>query len=61
MYNKNTVAGEFFHSLTDGTGALVFLKNLIAEYLEQKYDISVPCEDGIVDRRQAPPEDELED
>ena len=58
---KNRIAVEFFHSLTDGTGALVFLKNLIAEYLEQKYGISVPCEDGIVDRRQKPLDEELED
>ena len=58
---KNRIAVEFFHSLTDGTGALVFLKNLVAEYLEQKYDISVPLENGIVDRRQAPREEELED
>ncbi len=58
---KNRIAVEFFHSLTDGTGALVFLKNLAAEYLEQKYDIRVPCEDGIVDRRKAPREEELED
>lgn len=58
---KNRIAVEFFHSLTDGTGALVFLKNLVAEYLEQKYNISIPFEDGIVDRRQKPPEEELED
>ncbi len=58
---KNRIAVEFFHSLTDGTGALVFLKNLVAEYLEQKYDISVPCEDGIIDRRLKPREEELED
>ena len=58
---KKRIAVEFFHSLTDGTGALVFLKNLIAEYLEQKYDISIPFEDGIVDRRQKPLDEELED
>ncbi|MBQ4137327.1 MAG: hypothetical protein IJD67_04380 [Clostridia bacterium] len=58
---KNRIAVEFFHSLTDGTGALVFLKNLVAEYLEQKYDISIPFEDGIVDRRQKPDKEELED
>ena len=33
---RNRIALEFFHSLTDGTGALIFLKNLTAEYLEQK-------------------------
>ncbi|MBQ4543633.1 MAG: hypothetical protein IJA19_05645, partial [Clostridia bacterium] len=58
---KNRIAVEFFHSLTDGTGALVFLKNLLAEYLEQKYSISVPLEYGVVDRRQKPADEETED
>lgn len=58
---KNRIAVEFFHSLTDGTGALVFLKNLVAEYIEQKYKISIPFEDGIVDRREPPRKEELED
>lgn len=58
---KKRIAVEFFHSLTDGTGALVFLKNLIAEYLEQKYEILIPPEHGLVDRRESPREEELED
>lgn len=58
---KNRIAVEFFHSLTDGNGALVFLKNLVAEYLEQKYKISIPFEDGIVDRYEKPKDEELED
>ncbi len=58
---RNRIAVEFFHSLTDGTGALIFLKTLTAEYLEQKYGISIPCEDGILDRRQPPSAEELED
>jgi len=58
---QNRIAVEFFHSLTDGTGALVFLKNLAAEYLEQKYGIQIPYEHGIVDRTSAPLEEELED
>ncbi len=57
----NRIAVEFFHSLTDGTGALVFLKSLVAEYLEQKYNITIPCENGIVDRTDPPAEEELED
>lgn len=57
----NRIAVEFFHSLTDGTGALVFLKNLVAEYLEQKYHIHIPCKHGILDRTALPSEDELED
>ncbi len=60
VYN-NRIAVEFFHSLTDGTGALIFLKTLVAEYLEQKYNIEIPCEDGIVSRRDLPAEEELED
>ena len=58
---KNRIAVEFFHSLTDGTGALVFLKSLTAEYLEQKHNINIPFENGVVDRRISPPEEELED
>lgn len=57
----NRIAVEFFHSLTDGTGALIFLKNLVAEYLEQKYNIQIPFENGIVNRRDLPAEEELED
>ena len=58
---NNRIAVEFFHSLTDGTGALIFLKSLVAEYLEQKYIIIIPCENGIIDRRALPTEEELED
>lgn len=55
------IAVEFFHSLTDGTGALVFLKTLVAEYLEQRYGITVPAEHGVLDRRQKPLPEEMED
>lgn len=58
---RNRIAVEFFHALTDGTGALIFLKNLVAEYLEQKYGIGVPLEDGILNRREEPCPEELED
>ena len=58
---ENRIAVEFFHSLTDGSGALIFLKTLTAEYLEQKYGIAVPCEKGVLDRREAPKPEELED
>ena len=33
MYYKNRISAEFFHVLTDGTGALIFLKALVSEYL----------------------------
>lgn len=55
------IAVELFHSLTDGSGGLIFLKSLVAEYLEQKYKITIPTGDGILDRREAPKPEELED
>lgn len=58
---RERIAVEFFHSLTDGTGAMTFIKSLTAEYLEQKYGITVPAEQGVLDRRQPPQEEELED
>lgn len=58
---KNRIAVELFHSLTDGNGGLVFLKSLVAEYLEQKYGVSIPNEEGVLDRREEPKEEELED
>ena len=58
---RDRIAVEFFHSLTDGTGALIFLKSLVAEYLEQRYNVKIPFENGILDRRELPSEEELED
>lgn len=58
---KNRIAVEFFHSLTDGTGAMIFLKTLTAEYLERKHGIKIPCEFGILDRNEKPTAEELED
>ena len=58
---KNRVAVEFFHALTDGTGALVFVKTLLAEYLSEKYGLSVPAEKGVLGRLEEPSLEELED
>ena len=55
------IAVEFFHSIADGNSGLVFVKTLLAEYVEQKYGISVPATDGILDRRELPRAEELED
>lgn len=57
----NRIALEIFHSLTDGTGAMIFLKTLIAEYLEQKHGIHIPAGEGILGRLEEPSEGELED
>ena len=56
---KNRVAVEFFHALTDGTGALVFVKTLLAEYLSEKYGLSVPAEKGVLGRLEEPAPEEL--
>lgn len=58
---ENRIALELFHSLTDGTGAMILLKTLVAEYLKEKYGISVPCELGVLDVREEPAPGELED
>ena len=58
---ENRIALEIFHSLTDGSGALVFLKTLLAEYLHQRHGICIPAEQGVLDRREPPREEELED
>ena len=58
---KNRVAVEFFHALTDGTGALIFLKSLLAEYLSQKYGLAIPAEKGVLGRLEEPSAEEVED
>ena len=58
---ENRIAIEMFHSLTDGNGALVFLKTLTAEYLQQKYGVHIPAEQGVLGRLEEPSEEELED
>jgi NRPS condensation-like uncharacterized protein len=55
------IAVEFFHSLTDGNGGLVFLQSLVAEYLRLKYGVSIPAGQSILDLHSAPEPEELED
>jgi len=33
FYTDHRIAVEYFHAITDGTGGLIFLKSLVAEYL----------------------------
>ncbi len=58
---KKRIALEMFHSLTDGNGALIFLKTLLAEYVGQKYEEKIPCEFGVLSRDEAPKPEEIED
>ena len=61
LYYKNRIAVEFFHAVTDGTGGLVFLKTLLAEYLEQKHQIEIENIKGVLDRLSCPDPAELVD
>lgn len=60
VYDKR-IAVEFFHSLTDGNGGLIFLKTLVAEYLHQKYGIAIGTGHGVLDCREEPKPEEMED
>lgn len=61
LYGKNRIAAEFFHSITDGNGGLIFLKTLTAEYLLQKENVEIPFIDGVLDRAGKPDKNESED
>ncbi len=58
---KNRIAVEMFHSLTDGTGALIFLKSLTAEYLQQRCGVHISADKGVLGRLEEPSPQELED
>lgn len=61
IVHKRRIAVEFFHALTDGTGAMIFLKSLVAEYLQQKYGVVIPSEKGVLGRPEEPSQAEMED
>ncbi len=61
MYFHDRIAVEFFHSLTDGTGGMVYLKTLTARYLFLKHGVEIPAESGVLDWREPPRDEELED
>lgn len=61
LYYKNRIAVEYFHALTDGTGGLIFLKTLVAEYIRLRYQAEIPCQDGVFDITEPPKKEELED
>ncbi|MBO6158109.1 MAG: hypothetical protein J6P72_02465 [Firmicutes bacterium] len=61
LYYRNRMAVEYFHSVTDGTGGMVFAKNLAAEYVRLYYGVDVPCEGDIKDLTEPVPPEEMED
>ncbi|HPY97794.1 MAG TPA: alcohol acetyltransferase [Clostridia bacterium] len=60
FYYDKRIAIDFFHSLTDGTGAMVFLKTLTARYLTLK-GYEIPTGEGILDVEEKPDKEEYED
>lgn len=60
LYGSRRIAVEFFHVLSDGAGALVFLKTLLGEYLRLS-GIDIPNIDGVLDPNETPSVEEMED
>ena len=59
---KTRIAVEFSHILTDGTGALIFLKTLTAQYLRLRGTTIIPDEEfGVLDRDADPDPEEFDD
>ena len=59
--HKNRIAIEYFHALTDGTGAITFLLTLTSEYLRLKYNIKPTYNNLILDPNSEPSIEETED
>lgn len=60
LYKDNMIAAEFFHAVTDGNGALVYLKTLTARYFELR-GIEIEKADGVLDINEQPKESEFRD
>lgn len=59
-YHQCRIALEIFHALADGSGAMIFLKTLIAEYLKQKGH-PIPAWNGVLDCAETPKTEEMAD
>ena len=60
LYYKKRISVEFFHALTDGTGALCFLNTLVSEYLRlQGHQIAYDF--GALNPLDPPKPEEMED
>jgi NRPS condensation-like uncharacterized protein len=59
-YHDRRIALEVFHSVSDGSGAMIFLKTLVAQYLGLR-GIDVPATHGILDCEETPKPGETAD
>ncbi len=57
LYYKNRISLEIFHVLTDGTGAMVFLKSLVKEYLRL---LGISVAEGLPSLTETPHAEETE-
>ncbi len=60
LYGKHKINVEVFHALTDGTGALIFLKTLVCQYLTL-LSVKVSFNQGALDLKDSPKHIETED
>lgn len=60
LHYRNRISVEFFHSITDGTGGITFLKTLAAEYLRLRGH-RIPATEGLLDLKRKPSPGEMED
>jgi NRPS condensation-like uncharacterized protein len=58
---RKRISVDYFHVLTDGTGGMIFLKTLVAEYISLKYQVVIPRGNGILNCTDAPQKSEYED
>lgn len=61
LYHENRIAVEYFHVLTDGTGGEIFLKSLVARYLELHCGRQVSKTCGVRSLKDEPTPEELQD
>jgi len=59
-YYRSRISIEVFHALSDGGGAMVFFRTLLAEYLRQT-GVDVPPGNGVLDLSEPPRAEEMED
>ena len=60
FYYRKRISAEFFHALTDGTGGLIFLKTLTAEYLRLGGK-KVQFDHGALNPKETPSQEETQD
>ncbi len=60
LYHDRRISIEVFHAIADGSGSIVFLKTLVAQYLRRR-GIDIPATDGVLDITAPPEKEEAED